>query len=420
MRSLGSPATLAGILLLFSMTIGPAAAGDPVDATDSSLELMHRGDYDKALEQLKKAYNLFPYNEKLRTNLAAAYAAVGKRQLKGKQFDEAAENFAHARELIPDSQEYGVLRGVALYAGKHYDEAAIELEQAEQSGGDNVTLLFYLGRVRYDTGDLEGAIEAWDRALALDPGSKTIREQVEKARREAAVESRMEKGHSSMFEISYDEGTKSDLADAVLDALESAYNRVGSDLSYYPTARVPVILYTRKDFRSLTGTPEWSGGVYDGKVRLPIGGASEITPMLRGVLSHEYTHVVVGELAKGNCPSWLNEGLAEVEERKEYTPPLHELAKAAKGGRLLPFATLEKSLFTMNTSDAALAYQQSYSIVNFMISSYGWHKVRELLVNLGSGMRLDAAIAKAFTDYGLDYKGIVQEWQASVQKELTP
>jgi hypothetical protein len=238
-----------------------------------------------------------------------------------------------------------------------------------------------------------------------------------KARRELAVESRMERGYSSMFVISYDEGTRSELADTVLDAMEAAYNRVGYDLSHYPVTRIPVILYTRRDFRSVTSGPDWSGGLYDGKVRLPIGGAPEITPMLRGVLFHEFTHVVVGELTKGNCPTWLNEGLAEVEGRREFSPPVTELETAARTGEFIPFKSLEKSLSALDTKKAALAYQQSYSLVSFMVSAYGMHKVREILVNLGSGMGSEVAIAGAFADYRLDFDGIVQEWRAHMRKE---
>jgi len=378
---------------------------------------MHRGEYEKALEQLRKAFSLFPYDEAVRKELTAAYAAVGKQQLDRKEYDEAAENFANAAELAPARQEYVILRGIALYSGKHYDQAAIELEQALQRGGDNVPLLFYLGRVYYDTGDLAKALEAWDRALTLEPENKAVIEVLAKARREAAVESRMNRGYSSRFVISHDEGTKPDLADAVLDVLESAYNQVGSDLAHYPVARVPVILYTKKDYRVVTAGPEWSGGLYDGKVRLPIGGTRELTPVLRGVLFHEYTHVVVGELAKGNCPTWLNEGLAEVEGRKEFDHPHADLGKAVKTGTLLPFTSLEKSLSGLNAQEAALAYEQSYAMVRFMIAAYGWHKVRDILVNLGTGVKIEAAIAGAFADYGLDYQRIVQEWQAYMRKE---
>ena len=50
------------------------------------------------------------------------------------------------------------------------------------------------------------------------------------------LESRMEKGYSSMFVISYDEGTRPDLADAVLDGPRSvvvrgAYNRMPAQMA---------------------------------------------------------------------------------------------------------------------------------------------------------------------------------------------
>jgi tetratricopeptide (TPR) repeat protein len=418
MKHLSIKVSIFFLLLFLSAIIVPQALAEGSRLlNDSAADLMRRGEYEKALEQLQDAFSLFPYDESIRKNLTVAYVTVGKRQLERKQFDDAAKNFEAARKLAPDNQEYGILKGIALYSGKHYDESTIELENARQNGGDNVLLLFYLGRSYYDTGDLTHALDAWDRALALDPEIKTVRDMAAKARRESAVETRMTKGYSSMFVISYDEGTRSDLADDVLDALETAYNRVGYDFSYYPVTRVPVILYTKKDYRSVTAGPEWSGGLYDGKVRLPIGGTGKITPMLRGVLFHEYTHVVVGELTKGNCPTWLNEGLAETEGRKEYNPPMAELENAAKTGGYIPFTTLEKSLSSLDAKRAALAYQQSYSLVNFMVSAYGMYKVRDILVNLGSGMDGDAAIAAAFADYGLDFKVIVEEWRAHMRKE---
>jgi tetratricopeptide (TPR) repeat protein len=403
--------------LLLAVQVLQALCADPPIADDAAIELSQQGEQEKALEEMQKGFSLFPYDESIRKRLTATYGAMGKQQLKRMQYDEAAENFENARKLSPDNQEYGILKGIALYAGKKYDAAAVELEQARRNGGDNLTILLYLGHVYYDSGDLEKAIEDWDRALAMEPGNKHIRDMAEKARRELAVESRMERGYSSMFVISYDEGTRSELADTVLDTMETAYNRVGYDLSYYPVIRVPVILYTRRDYRSVTAGPEWSGGLYDGKVRLPIGGALEITPMLRGVLHHEYTHVVLGELTKGNCPTWLNEGLAEVEGRKEFSPPVAELETAAKTGEFIPFSTMGKSLAAHDTRKAALAYQQSYSLVSFMISTYGIHKVREILVNLGSGLGSEAAIAGAFADYRLDFEGILQEWQAHMRKE---
>ncbi|HTY20321.1 MAG TPA: peptidase MA family metallohydrolase [Geobacteraceae bacterium] len=404
------------VLIQFCIPLTPTVAGDasPPDKAVAGLE--QSGAQEKALEELKNRFGLFPYDESTRKKLIKAYAAMGEKQLKSKLFDEAAESFENARKLSPENQDYGVLKGIALYGGKHYDAAIVELEQARRNGGDTLPILLYLGRTYYDTGELAKAVEVWDMALALEPGNKPIRDMTDKARREMSIESHMDRDYGSKFVISYDEGTRSDLADAVLDALEGAYNRVGYDLSHYPDSNIPVILYTKKDYRSVTSGPEWSGGLYDGKVRLPIGGTREITPLLRGVLSHEYTHVVVGELTKGNCPVWLNEGLAEFEGRKEFDTPLNDLEHAVKTVALIPFKTLEKSIASLDSGKAALAYQQSYSLVSFMISTYGMYKVRDILINLGKGMGSEEAIAVAFADYRLDLEGILQEWREHIRK----
>ncbi len=403
--------------LLLCCMFNSQAAASSLPPADSASELLRRGEYVKALEILQQTFASYPYNETVRKNLAMAYAYVGNQHLDGKRFDEAAQHFDKARRLDAEIPDYAVLRGVALYLGQHYDEAAIVLEQARQTSSDDSRLLYYLGLAYYDTGKLAAALEVWELTLAHDAGNKVILEMVDKVRREEKIESRMEKGYSSMFSLSYDGGTTSNLATAVLETLETAYNQVGSDLTYYPVTHIPVILYTRKDYRSVTAGPEWSGGMYDGKVRLPIGGARELTPPLKGLLFHEYAHVVVGELTKGNCPVWLNEGLAEVAGRREYDPPLAELAGSVKLNRTLSSTELEKSFASLSAKDAALAYQQSYAMVRFMIASYGWYKVRDLLDNLGRGMKIDIAIASAFADFGLDYQGIVSDWQSAIMKE---
>jgi len=71
----------------------------------------------------------------------------------------------------------------------------------------------------------------------------------------------------------------------------------------------------------------------------------------------------------------------------------------------------------LSAREAALAYQQSYALVNFLVTQYGWHKVKEMLVALGSGLDTAAAVKRALGDYGLDYPAVIQEWRAYLQKE---
>lgn len=401
------------------LLLAPAVfANDPFSLNNYAVELQSRGEHEKALEQLQKAFSLYPYDQTLRRNLAEAYTFVGERHLAASRFDEAIASFDQARELFPEVPRYYVLRGIAFYYGKYYDAALNELQRAQGLGGDTPEILYFTGRVQYDTGNLQAAIESWEKALTLNPGMKSTRELLEKAKREQSVEGGMDRGYSSRFVVSYDAGSTTTLAREILDTLEDAYNQVGSDLSHFPTARIPVILYTKKDYRVVTAGPDWSGGLYDGKIRLPVGGATDLTPQLKGVLFHEYSHVVVQELTRGNIPTWLNEGIAELQGRRLFNHPMAELGRVAKSGNPVSTDFLTKPFIGMDTRQAGLAYQESYALVNFMVQSYGWHKVREILLLLGSGEKIEGAVGKALADFGLDYQGLMREWQSYMAREF--
>jgi len=363
------------------------------------------------IEQLRQSYNANPYNPVIKKNLASAVLAHGIRLLKQKRYEEAVIQFEYAEELFPDDPHPAFYRGNAVYQLKQYDLARTELEKARNLGGDTVEVLFLLGKVFYDTEDVRQAVELWELAVRTDPENKALQALLVKAKRELAVDTGMGKGHSSRFILSYDSGIKSDAADRVLGVLEDAYNQVGRDFGSYPESRVPVILYTGKDYREITGSPGWSGGQYDGKIRLPVGGMTEVPPSVRGVLFHEYTHVVVRELTRGNCPVWLNEGLAEIEEKKEFDSPMIALRKAILNATLLPFSTLVGSFASLQGKNVNLAYQQSYSLVRYMVLTYGWHTMKELLTALGEGRSFDAAAELAYRNVGRTFADIIGEWR---------
>lgn len=395
-----------------------ARANDPFTLNEYAIGLMDKGENDKALEQLQKAYSMYPYDQVLKRNLAEAYTFVGQRQMKDNHYEAAAASFDLARELFPDTPRYYVFRGIALYYAKYPDAAQNELERARSIGGDTPDILFYLAKIQYDGGNLLQAQELLEKTLALKQDFPAAAGLATKVRRELNVEQSMDKGYSSRFVISYDAEVRSHLAGDILSALEDAYNTVGRDLSLFPAMRIPVILYTRQDYRTVTSGPDWSGGLYDGKIRLPVGGADQLSDQLKGVLYHEYTHVVIQEITHGNCPTWLNEGLAELEGRKIFNQPIGELGKAAKQSRYIPFNRLEKGFADLTAREASLAYQQSYALVNFMVSSYGWPKVGEILSGLGRGMTIAAAVKHALGDFGLDYDGMIAEWNAYMKKEF--
>jgi tetratricopeptide (TPR) repeat protein len=401
----------------------PAAAqpdvSDPVVHSVSGRELIQRGQYEKGLEQLSQAYHLFPLNVMLKQNLAEGYSAYGHQFFKQKKYEQADENFVKALELYPDNTTYILLHGICCYNLKLYDVARYELQRAREIAPESVELLYFLGLVQYDTDNRAEAVELWEQALKLAPGRTEISALLAKARKEIAVEAGMDRGHSSRFNLTYDPDVDSTFALALLDVLEAAANLVGAELGLFPEARVPVAVYTRADYKTVTDSPDWSGGFYDGTIRLPFGALKEVTPALRSILYHEYAHVVVFELTRGNCPLWLNEGIAEMFGRMQLNQPMVALGRAARSGTFADFRKLEAGFSSFSSREAGLAYQQSYSLVDFMVKSYGWHRVKQILSDLGQGMTFDTAVSQALKDYNLNYDRLVLEWRASVQRDTS-
>ena len=373
-------------------------------------------EYDSRLEKLRSAYLLFPLNELLKHDLAEAYAVNGTVLFKKRQFEQADENYVKALELYPDESNYTLMRGICNYYLKKYDIARYELGRLLTLKPDSVEALQYLGLTLYETDNRQQAMELWEQALTLAPGRTDIVELLEKSRRETAVEAAMDRGHSSRFNLTYDPDVNASTAQAILDVLESAANQIGAELGHFPEARVPVAIYKRDDYKTVTASPDWSGGVYDGTIRLPFGAMGEITAPLRGILFHEYAHVVVFDLTHGNCPVWLNEGIAEMFGRRQFSHPQTEQLQAASKGATVDLRKLEGSFSGLSARDAATAYQQSHSMVNYLVTAYGWHRVKGLLVNLGKGLNMTAAVAQTFQDYSITYNGLINEWREATQR----
>jgi len=251
------PLTVAVISFLIPF---PSRANEPFALNEYAITLMEKGEHEKALEQLQKAYSMYPYDQTLKRNLAEAYTFVGQRQMRENSFEAAAASFDRARELFPDTPRYYVFRGIALYYGKFPDAAENELERARGIGGDAPDLLYYLAKIQYDAGNLAPSLEFLEKAFALKPDFSAAKEMAEKIRRELSVEKSMDRGYSSKFVISYDAEIKSPLAGDILSTLEDAYSNVGRDLSLFPFSRITVILYTKRIIKPSPPVPTGPAG----------------------------------------------------------------------------------------------------------------------------------------------------------------
>lgn len=173
-----------------------------------------------------------------------------------------------------------------------------------------------------------------------------------------------------------------------------------------------MILYSNQQFQDVTDAPGWSGGIYDGKIRIPIGGIEQETPGLRRLLYHEYTHAVVRAIAP-RCPTWLNEGLAQYFEGREIDTRQREaLRRIAQSGKLPALSSLEGSFTGLDGNQAVFVYLFSLSSVRYMIDSFGLYRVKNVLDELAIGADTGKAISSGIM---LSYEEFQRGWKRSLE-----
>lgn len=338
------------------------------------------------------------------------YLMTGMERINEGRYDDALELFEEGEPYITDKMTLYYCRGLAYYLLRRYFEAEAELMKVAYKNGGNAEALRLLGKVYYDRSELVLAVSVWEEARLLLPDDENLEEILSKAKRESRIESGMEKNYTGRFLIRFD-GKKNDrIGKLVADILEEAYTDVGADLGHYPEGDIPAIIYTEKEFRDVTGSPKWAGGLYDGKIRVPAGGIEGLTEGLKGLLYHEYTHAVLYSLTRGDIPKWLNEGMALYEERKNVAGRAHNMQKSQIRKAPAAVDEIEGWFASDDIGKIRLAYETSYAFISFLIDNYGLYRLSEMFGRISGGESLDNAFLHAYGDFSLDKEKLFALW----------
>jgi hypothetical protein len=203
--------------------------------------------------------------------------------------------------------------------------------------------------------------------LAERPGDLEIRERLEAWRKEAALHRGLTQRNDGRFSIVFEGRTDSELATRAVATLDAAYWRIGRAIGAFPSNSITVTLYTEQQFRDLTQAPEWSDGIYDGRIRVPVKGARQNLQQFDRVLTHELTHAMVSSLAPRGVPAWLHEGLAS------YFEP-QDTASAVKALRItgpVPVEVLLEGFSRLNGRQATAAYAESLLLADVLMRRAG-------------------------------------------------
>jgi hypothetical protein len=254
-----------------------------------------------------------------------------------------------------------------------------------------------LADILYRGSDIAGAIHVYEAALQHSPADKTVLARLETLRREAAVHNEFLTSHGTHFTLLFEGAADPSIAAHVGEMLEAAYWHISTALAIYPERTITVVLYTQEQFHDITRSPAWAAGAYDGRIRLPVKGASADLRELERVIAHEFTHALVQSVAPRGVPLWLHEGLAVMFEPDGPAWTRRELAK--NPGRL-PMTRLTGSFASLPAPEARVAYAQSAALVGTLFELGGPLTVGALLQDLARGETFAAAFEpRFFTPY---------------------
>ncbi len=179
----------------------------------------------------------------------------------------------------------------------------------------------------------------------------------------------------------------------ICQLIDKTYIDVGTYLDCFPSQQVSISIVNTHSVSSREYLPQWAGGAYDGQIHLQY--CTDEEPEL-GVLytlfRHEWTHLLIDILTRGNCPEWLNEGLAQTIARPLFTFEKRSLDQAKKDNSLPTLIELDKPIAELTNSQRKIWYLQSAAIVADMIDKGGFSSIQKLLSLLGNGIPITAAL----------------------------
>ena len=381
-----------------------------------------QGNPEGAISDFEKACRLDPFNDTALANLACARNNLGVNYAKQQNFKEAIRQFRNAKAQKPEDISIRlnllsslvtvkdlnsadreikellalrpndsdlVIKSATAYQKMENTLSAINiLQEFLERYPDDSKVNYSLSRFLYFNGNLTESKYYLNRSLEIDANDAKSLEFKKKLDKEYSLDQSNNSFSGKHFELIYPDSFSEEWAEEMVEQLENAYDEIGSKLNFYPEQKAQVLLFQTTDFKMVHDLPDWAGGVYDGKIKLPVP-ANAIPIALKGAIFHEYTHHVIFLASSGNCPIWLNEGLAQVFEKdsdsiSDISENLFEeeenLKSIDEGFRNSP-----------NRINAVRLYKLSYNATCRLINEYGWNSIDDILRLLSIGKSFDEA-----------------------------
>jgi tetratricopeptide (TPR) repeat protein len=321
------------------------------------------------------AHNPSPENTRL---LKQAYQQAALFQTRQGNPEGAIQKYQQALKLLPNDLSLTLALGYLQVTQSHYLEAVDLLLPAADRYPKSADLRMLLGSAFYGMENMDEALAQWNKALAIQDNPR-LHEAIAKAEREREISGSYRELRSEHFLLRYEGEQGEKLSGEALNSLEGSFQNLVIDLDYSPPEVIVALLYPSQAFRDITRSPTWVGAINDGKIRVPVSGLTRLNAELARVLKHELTHSFVRQITMGRCPTWFNEGLAQLEEGATTASMGAQLARALATGRLPSLQALEGPFLNLPQDQVALAYAKSLVALEYVRTTFDMGEIRNLL-----------------------------------------
>ena len=232
----------------------------------------------------------------------------------------------------------------------------------------------------------------------------------------AAMEELKEGALVVRFEKTGDEDQVRRFRRDVLPTVSKILKDVASDLGVSSSMQAKVNIYSPETYHQKfphTVDTRIPAFYQTGRKEMHARADNDVNHALKSTLRHELTHLVV-DTAYGRVPSWLDEGLAVMEERKISVDPkphnidYNTIYIANQDGKYISIKQLSSSgIFgrSHGTVRSGLAYTMAFVIVHELKEKNGMHSIQRYLKDLKKG----DDPARAFqSNFGMSYEAFDQ------------
>lgn len=333
-------------------------------------------------------------------------------------------------------------RASRLLVENRIDEAQAALRTVEATHAQDAVFLFLRGDVEFQLGQYEDAkttlrkVVSENRLTGAELGEARALLDLATATADATRGFAEQTSPSGHFVFRFRKGKDEVLIPHAGAALDKAWAALSADLAdesdpdaATPKRPVRVEIYEEIADLSRVSTLSQKEIETSGTIALCKWNRLMIVSpkaLLRGypwldTLTHEYTHYIVSRTGKGQVPLWFHEGLAKWMEKRWKGPPGGALSPAMEQllvtavakKRLIPFSSMSPSLAKLpSQEDAALAFAQVYTFVEYLHAKAGFPGIRAFVKALSGGHSEGQALRLA---YSASFDELDQNWRASLR-----